>query len=162
MNSLRTPEWLIIISSIAIAFLLTVLPIPAWAEPFRPAWVMMVMLYWVIILPHRINLFFAWLIGICADLSMGTLLGENALIYLVIAYLAVTLHRYIRLLTRFRQMLVILFLLYIANLLLFWIQSTLGQVLTAKWFWLSPLSSVLLWPWIFMVLTDYSKRYHLR
>ncbi|MCW5587418.1 MAG: rod shape-determining protein MreD, partial [Chromatiales bacterium] len=44
---------LVIIVTLCIAMLLTILPMPDWARPFRPQWVTLVMLYWAIALPHR-------------------------------------------------------------------------------------------------------------
>ena len=37
---------LVIVATLCIAMLLTILPMPEWARPFRPQWVTLVMLYW--------------------------------------------------------------------------------------------------------------------
>src|SRR5690606_24876211 len=70
--------WLLPVSVVA-ALLLGLLPLPAWMQPFRPYWLALVLVYWLIETPDRTGIGFAFIVGLAADLAFGTLLGEQAL-----------------------------------------------------------------------------------
>ena len=53
----------IILGTLVLAALFTVLPLPDWLEAYRPEWVALVVIYWVVALPDRIGLFSAWITG---------------------------------------------------------------------------------------------------
>ncbi|MEE8077898.1 MAG: rod shape-determining protein MreD, partial [Pseudomonadales bacterium] len=58
--------WLILLT-IALAMVLAILHVPEswpqWLGWLRPAWLAMVVFYWVMELPHRLGLISAWVIG---------------------------------------------------------------------------------------------------
>ena len=56
-----------IILSFVIALMLDVLPLPNWAEWFRPEWMVMVLIFWVLVLPQRVNVGVAWVVGLVLD-----------------------------------------------------------------------------------------------
>ncbi len=66
MNPLRG-GWVILLS-IAVAMMLAVahLPedFPQWLGYLRPAWVLLVVFYWVMALPDRLGMITAWLVGL--------------------------------------------------------------------------------------------------
>jgi rod shape-determining protein MreD len=158
---LRFSGWAIIFLTLFIALILMILPLPHWAESFRPAWLLLVVLYWVIKLPHRVNVGIAWLLGIMLDVLQGTLLGENALCFSLLAYFAYRMCRQIRLFSLPMQSLVMFAFLMLNQILLFWFQGMQGEIVTWKWFFGAGIVSALIWPWIFIVLTDCVKRYRL-
>ena len=82
--------------SFYIAYLLAVVPMPDWAAPYRPEWVAMVLIYWIITLPGRMGIGCAWLAGLLLDILEGGVLGLNALVLTAMAYLALTLQRRLR------------------------------------------------------------------
>lgn len=158
---LRFTGWIVIFLTMFIALILMILPLPHWAESFRPEWLLLVILYWVIALPHRVNVGIAWISGLLLDGLQGTLLGENALCFALLAYFAYKMNRQIRLFSLPSQALVIFVFLMINQIMLFWIQGLQGQLVTLKWFLGAGVVSAVIWPWIFIVLTDSIKRYRL-
>ena len=78
--------WLLPVSVVA-ALLLGLLPLPPWMQPFRPYWLALVLVYWLIEAPDRVGIGFAFLLGVVADLAFGTLLGEQALRLTVMAFI---------------------------------------------------------------------------
>ena len=50
--------------SFMVAIILTLLPMPDWTVWLRPAWVLMVLIYWTMVLPYRVNVGTAWCVGI--------------------------------------------------------------------------------------------------
>ena len=73
--------------SLLVALLLGLLPLPAVLQPLRPYWLALVLAYWVIEDPDRVGLGFAFLVGLVADLVFGSLLGEQALRLVVMAFI---------------------------------------------------------------------------
>lgn len=152
MNTLSFRVIVTIVLSFIAALLLTIMPLPDWLQMYRPQWLPLVLIYWVIAIPQRIALFTAWLLGLVVDSLSGTLLGEHALALTVIAYLANHFHRQIRMFPLLQQSVVIFILIIIYQTLLLWIQGVIGQLDHNYWFWVSAFVSVLFWPWIFMLL----------
>lgn len=142
-----------------IAFMLTLLPMPEWTIWLRPAWIPMVLFYWITLWPHRVNVGVAWFMGILWDVSSGTLLGEHALSLTVMAYLASKMHRRFRLFSVVQQGFIILLFILLYQFILFCIQGVVGNLPKTGLYWLCSVTSMVLWPWIFIILQDYRRRY---
>ena len=67
--------WVIALSFLA-AFMLTAMPLPDWALPWRPAWIAMVLVYWCMALPERVGVITGWVIGLILDVMHGSILGQ--------------------------------------------------------------------------------------
>jgi rod shape-determining protein MreD len=147
-----------IAASFIVAFMLTALPLPEWAAPWRPAWVALVLAYWCLALPQRIGVVIAWFIGLLLDVMHGSLLGQHAFGLATVAYIVVIYHQQIRVYPLFRQALVIgsLIFMYSSSMLL--IYNFLGSMHYGYDYLLSALTSALLWPWIFIVLRDFRRK----
>lgn len=144
--------WVIIPLSFVVALFLTLLPLPTWFENARPEWIMLVLLFWVIKNPYNINMGVAWAFGLILDALNDTLLGEHALAMVVVVFIATKLYRRVRLYSVWRQTISIFFLLLLYHVILFWIQGMIGRPVAQSWFWMSALSSAILWPWVSMLL----------
>ena len=73
--------------SLLLAILLELLPLPDVLQPLRPYWPALVLAYWLLELPERIGPGTAFLYGLLGDLTYGSLLGEQALRLVVIAFI---------------------------------------------------------------------------
>ena len=143
---------LVIVATLCIAMLLTILPMPEWARPFRPQWVTLVMLYWAIALPHRVGVGSGFVAGIILDVLTGTLLGQHALGLSVVTFVAIQLHQRIRVFPFWQQSLGILILLVIEHLLALWVTGATRGISPGLIYWSVPLIGALLWPWVFVTL----------
>src|SRR5947207_1442246 len=121
-------SWLVIISSILIALMLTMLPIPEWAIWLRPAWVLLVLIFWSYVMPYRVNLGTAWFVGICLDVLNGTLLGEHALALTIVIYLVVQMHSRFRMYSLLQQSLMVFLFVFIYQFIIFCIQGFIHDV----------------------------------
>jgi len=145
---------MIIAGSFLVALVLSILPWPVWTEQFRPDWVALVLIYWCMALPTRVGVGTAWSVGLILDVLYGSMLGENALAKSLIAFLAVHFHLQLRMFPRWQQAVVVLLLVAANNLLVLWIKNLAGQAPTT-WGYLTPgIVSMLLWPWLFVILRD--------
>ena len=77
MSDIRISSHVPIILSIVAALILSIAPIPDWAEPFRPTWVILTLIYWSMTLPNHYSVGSAWIAGIVLDVAQGTLLGQQ-------------------------------------------------------------------------------------
>lgn len=151
--------WIIIPTSLIVAFFLTLLPLPSWFENARPEWIPLVLLYWVINSPFRVNMGIAWIFGLLLDALNDTLLGEHALALILVVFIVNKLYRRLRLYSVWRQAVTIFFILLLYHMILFWIQGMIGQPVAVSWFWMSALSSAILWPWVSLLLKDSPGRF---
>lgn len=150
---------LVIPVTFLIALVLTLLPMPSWTVWLRPAWILMVLIYWAMAAPYRVNVGTAWMIGIILDVLNGTLLGEHALALTVVTYVVVRMHKQLRMYSILQQALWVLALGLFYQMILFCVQGFIGALPNTKLYWTSSLTSMLLWPWVFVILRDYQRRF---
>jgi rod shape-determining protein MreD len=144
--------WVIALS-LLLAYLLAIVPFPDWAMHYRPQWVALVLIYWLMALPYRVGIGAAWLSGAFLDILQGTLLGVNALSFALLAYLTLSLHQRLRLFSALQQSGIVLVLVGLTLMVTNWIkvgtdQSSEGSLL----YLLGALSSAFVWPWLFLVM----------
>jgi len=145
--------------SFLVALMLTALPMPAWAALWRPAWVALVLIYWCMAAPSYTGIIMGWTLGLFLDVLTGTLLGQHALALAVVAFVAHRFHRQVRVLPIWQQSVSVFGLVFLYQALILWITGIQGLPVLASAYWSAPLVSMLLWPWIFIVLRDVRRRY---
>ncbi len=143
---------LFVIISFILAICLSIIPMPHWANWLRPAWVILVLCYWIMVYPEYINVGIAWIIGLLLDALCGTILGEHALATMLVAYIIYRTRRYLRHYPLPQQAVFIIFCCFLYNCVLFIIQWALGQGIYDWHFWISPLLGIILWPVLFTAL----------
>ena len=148
--------------SLLVALMLVMLPLPDWAQPLRPDWVSLVVIYWGLALPRRFSVGFGWFCGLLLDVTQGTLLGVHALGTSLLAFIAVRFHQRIRVYPLAQQALVITLMLLLKQSLTLWINGMIGHPPDNLWLYFAPSGlGFLLWPWVFIILRDLRRRYHL-
>lgn len=151
--------WVIAVSFI-LALLLTTMPLPGWLSDWRPAWVAMMLIYWCMVLPDRVGVGIAWVLGLLLDVHTGALLGQNALGLSVIAYLTLRLHKQIRTYPPLQQSILICFYLLLFQFFTLWIRGIAG-IPPQQWlFWAPVASSMLLWPFFFFIMRGIRRKYN--
>lgn len=143
---------LIIAATFLCSFILSQLPFPRVLDWVRPEWVALVLIYWVLILPHRVGVGTAFVVGIALDLIKGSLLGLSALSLVTIAYVTYLLHRRILMYPLWQQGFLVLVLVGINQLIFHWMQVMVGMTGDNLLFLLPSVVSAVLWPWCFIVL----------
>ena len=153
-------QWFIPLTFL-IAFAVTYLPLPLWIDRFWPDWVSLVLIYWCLALPQRVNVGTAWVVGLFQDAAAGTLLGQHALALAVIAFLTVKTHQRIRVNPLWQQALSVLGLLIINQLLVSWIDGITGYPPQSWWYLAPAFGGMLWWPWLFIALRDLRRRFRI-
>lgn len=149
-------QFIHIFLSFLVAWLFTILPLSSHWQWIQPKWLTLVLIYWIFALPQSIGIMAAWSVGLVLDILKGELLGQYALSMVIVALLARAL-RY-RLFPFWQQAAVIFILIGTGDLALFLIQWLIGHPPRSALYWVSSLSSVLLWPWVYRVLRLYERR----
>ena len=138
--------------SVIVALLLGLLPLPEVLQPLRPYWLALIVAYWVIEAPDSAGLGFAVGIGLVADLMFGTLLGEQALRLLIMAFILQRFRARLRFFPMSQQALAIGGLLLNDRIVTAAIHVAIGEPTLPASFWLAPASGLLLWPLVYLVL----------
>lgn len=107
------------------------------------------------------SLVLAWMVGLLMDTLTGTLLGEHALALVVVAYFVLRFQPRIQLYTYSQKWLLVLVSILFYQAILFWIQGLIGQMPDVKRYFLSTVTSTVIWPWVSIILRDLALRYKL-
>lgn len=144
----------LIFFTLCLSLISMLLPMPEWATWMRPAWVLMVLIYWAMSLPFILSVGTAWLIGLVVDLLNGTLLGEHALAYTIIIYFVGRMHIRLRMFPMIQQSLFVFALILLYQFIIYCTQGFIGELPRSHLYWLSSVSSMLLWPWLVILMRD--------
>lgn len=153
--------WVILMTFIA-AIMLTLVPLPEWAVYLRPEWVTMVLIYWCMALPERVGVGIGWVAGLFLDVIHGAILGQYAMVLALIAYFTLNLHQRLRVFPMAQQALVVVLLVLFQQLVVVWIKGFIGDPSDSLRSWLPSLTTMLLWPWLFVILRDLRRHYQVR
>ncbi|MGB5445858.1 MAG: rod shape-determining protein MreD [Psychromonas sp.] len=129
-----------------------IIPLPNALSVFRPDWMILIIFYWVLALPQRVNIGHAFILGILFDLLLGSTLGMHALLFSLLAYIVITNYQLFRYFTIVQTTLIVgLFSLFF-KLSLYLMASGLQDIILHKSYFWSVLTSMLIWPWFFLLL----------
>jgi rod shape-determining protein MreD len=145
--------------TIIVAFMLAMMPLPDWAQAFRPDWVTLVLIYWTMAMPAKIGVTVAWLAGLMLDVSHGALLGQHALGLVLVIYVIHAQHQRLRVASLLQQSLVIFFLLLMKQALVLWVSGIMGHAPDTWLYFMPSLSSALFWPWVYIILRDLRRKF---
>lgn len=159
MNNRFKILWVINLS-LLFGLMLMLIPLPEWAEPFRPNWVSLILIFWCIVMPGHAGLVSAFLFGLLLDIAMGTLLGQHALGLTLAAYIILKNHQRLRIFPLIQQGVIIMFVLLIQQLMFLWVYGITKRAPDNLWLFFMPsVISMLLWPWLFIIMRDVQRRF---
>lgn len=143
---------LIIMGTFIVALMLSQIPLPTFLEWWRPEFVALFVIYWILALPQRFGVGSAWILGFMLDSLKGSVLGINAIALTIIAFSTLLLHKRMRMYPLWQQAFVVFGLIVINQLIFFWFQALAGTTAGNLNFLIPAVVSALLWPWVFVVL----------
>ena len=133
-----------IIGSFAAALFLNFLP---WRDlRLVPDFVALVLAFWCVRQPRLVGLGVAWTLGLLADAGNGVLLGQHALAYSVLAFLAVWLSRRILWFGPMLQSLHVALILLVAQTAVLMVRLAAGDPFPGWPIFVGPLLAAILWP----------------
>ncbi|MBI2959528.1 MAG: rod shape-determining protein MreD [Betaproteobacteria bacterium] len=130
--------------TVALALLFNLLP---WRDVRGiPDLVALVLVFWCIHQPRRTGIGIAWLLGLLIDAGNGTLLGQHALAYSVLAFGAMALHRRILWFPLWQQAAHVLVLLLVGQSLEVAVRLATGGAFPGFFYFAGSLIAAALWP----------------
>lgn len=153
MSRERASRRLPVLGTILVALMLTIVPLPAGIEPFRPDWIALTLIFWAMQLPRTWSIGSAWLVGIVLDVAQGTLLGQHALALAVIVYMTVRAHLLMRVFPLLQLTATTFALLSLYQFLLFWINGVAGVSSLASNYWAPVVTGTVVWPFLYLFLS---------
>ena len=104
--------------TLLIAFICQLYPWQGQGVIFRPDFMLVVLLYWVLRAPNLCSVGTAWFAGLLVDLATGSLLGQHALSFTITAFMALTYQRRLVLFNPWQLTAYIIVLLTFARILM--------------------------------------------
>lgn len=138
--------------SIIIALVLQIMPMPVWADQLRPDWVLLVLAYWTLALPHRVNVGVAFINGLVLDILLGTSLGVHSFAMCISIFVLAANYQRLRNYSVLQQAMVIGILVALYHLVVFWLQHLLTDIYFLFDYLKPVATSMLLWLWLFPLL----------
>ena len=149
---IRAPTPWLIYGSFFLGILFAIIPIPDAIQLARPYLLAMLLAYWLMEAPNNVGLGTAFIVGVLADLTSATLLGEQAMRLVVLAFLVQRFRARLRFFPLWQQALAIGLLLLNDRVLAAIIHAAIGAQPMRWLVWFAPALGVVLWPWMFVLL----------
>jgi len=138
------------VASFALALLLDFLPWPDLR--LVPEFVALVLTFWCVRQPRLVGLGVGWTLGLLIDAGNGVLLGQHALAYSLLAFLAISLSRRILWFGPAQQALHVAALLIFAQGVIVLVRLAAGAELPGWSVLVGPLIGAALWPLVSYLL----------
>lgn len=160
--SVRDSDRALVLVSVVLALFLALMPVPESLQALRPHWLALLIIYWNLEGGRLRHLGQCFVLGLLLDLMTGTLLGQHALALVILCYLLERFRARIRFFPPWQQAAVVLALLLNDRFVHLWVVGLAGEGWPHWIWWLSPLISVALWPWLFLLMDALRHRLRLR
>jgi rod shape-determining protein MreD len=154
--------WLILLT-LVVAMVLAIVHVPEtwhqWLGWLRPAWVALVIFYWVMELPQRMGLIAAWVLGALVDVLQAEPLGLNGVILAGITYVTWRFYERLRMYSVVQQSAVVFLLVAGAEVIRVVVMDLVADR-GLSWGIFGPaVTSMLLWPLVALALTQLRLRF---
>jgi rod shape-determining protein MreD len=143
---LRPVRTWFVVATLLAALALNLLPLSGTALMLRPDFLALVILYWCIQAPRNVGVGVAWLMGLAMDVGDGTLFGQHALAYAVLAYAAEYFRRRVLRFPLWQQAAQVAVLLVLCAALVLLVRFVGGAPLPRWTYFVPALVGALLWP----------------
>lgn len=141
------------------SIIINLLPFPDIINSCRPPILLLVLIYWSLAYPNKINLTYAFITGIIMDILLVTPLGFYALTHVITIYLITIYYPQIRLQSNINKM----FSLLIILIPYIFMSTVLNDILEIQYNILniifSVIISVIIWPVLFHFLRIFRQKY---
>lgn len=143
--------------SIIIGIVLQIIPMPPPMDLYRPDWLLLILLYWAMALPNRVNVGVAGFAGLILDLLYGTALGVHSFALAVAVYLMSANYQRLRNYSMLQQAVMIFVLSVLYHLIVYWLVYLITGI-EFNWVFMWPsLASMIIWPWLFWLLRKFRR-----
>jgi rod shape-determining protein MreD len=142
--------------SLLLALVLNMLPLGR--IPWMPDFLALVLVFWSVHQPQRVAIGVAFFFGLCMDVHQTALLGQHALAYTALSFLAIAIHRRLLWFTVPSQALQVLPVFFAAHAIALAVRLLAGGVFPGAALLLAPVLEALLWPVVSVILLAPQRR----
>lgn len=157
MSRRRSPLLALIFSLLG-ALLLSVLPLPEALVPWRPEWVTLVLVFWVMHAPQWVGVWTAAFMGVLLDILLAAPLGLHASSLIVVVYCGRMTQRWTGVFS-IRQTTALVLLLVFSGRFIRYLELGFVDRLPDSWDYFMPVAaSALIWPTVLLSLRRWTQR----
>ena len=144
----------VVLFSISIVFsmMLLVLPLPQFILIYRPNWIFLMLVFWLLYAPGLTGLIWFWVIGLFQDVIQATPFGMHALSYLFLVYVLSLVSLKISRLPMWQQVLFVFCASFLVRLLCYCIQALCGFPVHISYVFGGIVVDAALWPWVYWLM----------
>lgn len=132
--------------------------LPLGRVPAMPDLLIVTLAFWNVHQPRRVGVGWAFLFGLLMDVHQGALLGQHALAYTALSFVAITVHRRLLWFGVIEQAVQILPLFFAVHALSLAVRMLAGGMFPGWWLFLAPVFEAMLWPLATLVLLAPQRR----
>jgi rod shape-determining protein MreD len=132
--------------------------LPVGRHPAQPDLLAVVLVFWNVHQPRRVGVGLAFVFGLLMDVHEGALLGQHALAYTLLSYVAITIHRRLTWFGLAAQALQVFPVFLAAHGVTLLVRAIAGGMLPGWGVLLAPLFEALLWPLATLLLLAPQRR----
>ena len=143
-------------TSLIAALLIDMLPLGR--VPWMPDVLALVLVFWNVHQPQRVGIGLAFMFGLAVDVHQSALLGQHALAYTALSFLATMIHRRLLWFSVPSQALQVLPIFALAHALEIFIRMVSGGVFPGWMLLLAPVAESVLWPVVSVILLAPQRR----
>jgi rod shape-determining protein MreD len=132
--------------------------LPGGRHPAAPDLLALVLVFWNVHQPRRVGVGFAFAFGLVMDVHQGAVLGQHALAYTLLSYLAISVHRRVLWFSLPAQALHVLPVFLAAHAVAMVARLAAGGMFPGWTVLLAPVFEALLWPIVVLLLLAPQRR----
>ena len=148
------PFFIALTLALALAFNL----LPVGRQPAMPDLLALALAFWNVHQPRRVGVGLAFVFGLLMDVHQGALLGQHALAYTLLSFIAITMHRRLLWFGVIEQAVQVLPLFFVVHLAALLTRLAAGGMFPGWTLVLAPLFEALLWPLVTLLLLAPQRR----
>lgn len=151
--------YLFVAFTFLLALLISILPVARELALYRPEFVCLLCVYWVLYAPEKVGVGIAWSVGFLADVVEGSVWGGHAIALAILAYICLHSYQRLRSYPLWQQGLWAFVFLGIHQVIVSWVQGMEGYSYPL-FFMLAPaLASAICWPLVVVGMQRLRSRY---
>jgi rod shape-determining protein MreD len=152
MNSVGPSSRFQFVVIVLIAVTLQILPSFTGLALWRPSFVLLVLIYFVLYKPYQYGIISAWLAGLLVDIVNGGVVGKYALALGVCAYILQLLRRRLLHAQIWHQCSLVFLLVLLSQLIVLSVNMLTEKQFSWQILFFPALSSMILWPFFYLLM----------
>ena len=151
----RTPHPAAVLTTL-LALLLQLLPLPSVLAWLRPSFAVLTVLFWSMAAPRAGGFLLAFATGLALDVFKGAVLGQHALAFALIVYVAIRYHLQLRNKPLVEQALFVGVMMLVFEAVIWAIDGWSGHAMNSPERWVHVATSAAIFPLIVALLDRYA------